>query len=211
MKMSHRFNQRQVALILATAGLILSGCQGDPTFPTAPVKDAGVELRDVARSSSHGSSKGGGLVGGVVSAALDVVDAIVVARPNVPDPVGSQTFHLVGARGGSFTYGRYTVRFPSGAVNGDGDVTITVSDGTAMGCEFSISPASLNGFSKQVHVSMDCRHSSVNALNAGTLGTWWQVPGGWVAVPSSYSLSDWSEESDLWHFSTYRAGWSGQK
>jgi hypothetical protein len=180
-------------VLLMVAAANFAGCQGDVTFPTAPVQG--------------GSGTGGAQAQGLVSSILHIVADILPARPLSPDPVGSQTFHLSAEKGGTFTYGRYTLSFPAGAVRGDADVTIAVQDGSVIGCQLSISPASLNGFSKPVRLTMDCRNTTVTPLNSSTLKTYWQVPGGWVDVQGRFDLTTWSQQTDLSHFSNYRAGW----
>ena len=119
----------------------------------------------------------------------------------------SQTFYLSTARGGTFTYGRYTLTFPAWAVSGDAWITITEPNPTLVGCDLSIYPAFLNHFNVPVTLTMDCTNTNVTPQNISTLEIFWHAQGGWLAVGDDDNPARLTISAPLQHFSSYRAGW----
>ncbi|MBI5837544.1 MAG: hypothetical protein HZB25_09890 [Candidatus Eisenbacteria bacterium] len=181
---------RRLAALLMLSGVVLAGCQGDPVQRLANVPDPSEQLGPGGLmwiNPSPGSS--GGALGHA-------------GRQY------SRTFALDGSKGGTYTFDRYTVSFPPGAVAGNGFVTIVIPNPIFVGCDLSISPSNLNGFSKPVTLTMGLVNTNVTPLNIDGVSIYWDDPSSkWVKVGSKIDKVKFTVGADLQHFSAYRAGW----
>ena len=181
-----------VKMLLATlATAIVVGCGQLPTNPIAVAPQSFVPIEQTAPSSLLG----------VVGSILDPLVKLIW-----------NTLQLVGNVGGSLSNGRWRVEIPSGAVAGNGTVSLGVQSSTAASCKLEISPSSLNHFSKPVKLTIDCGSVPSDQLKSyviywynPTTGTWTEVAG------STVDLQHKTVSAPLYHFSTYAAGPRGGK
>ena len=195
---SSSWKMRSLAAALLLSPAAFFGCQGMPTAPVTEVQDPSRMLPPSAQMLAKGGSNAPGQI---------KKNSIVAAVPDTPDSTGSRTFALRAATGGSFTFGRYTVQFPPGAVSGDGRVTISVPDGTVIGCDLSIDPPALNNFVQLATLTIDMHKTNVKHSNLGTLQVWLAQTDGWVDEGGTFDVQGWSISEQIPHFSVRRAGW----
>lgn len=154
--------------IAATAALLgattLAGCLAGPSNTDIRVPPLSRKTLEGGTSQGIGSRGPGHQIVHVTLVEADSTITMPVAwvRPKDPQTGGAQSFHLDGAAGGTFTFGRYRLEFPPGAVRGDGVVTISVPDPSVVGCDLSISPPSLNGFDRPVLLTVKCHQTDLS-------------------------------------------------
>lgn len=194
------------------AALALAGVLGCSTLPTAPryTVNAASSLRSTAAASP----------GGIYS------PAYVGISPAEIVPAGKDTtyFHgdtlvveraIKGADGGEVKSGLYVVDMPAGSFAGDAVVSVRVDQTNPMRCELHITPASANGFSKPVTLTVDC----AGKPRLSRLGIVWlnEASGSWEEVDGcSVDMHTGLVSAPLQQFSTYavteviregKAGW----
>jgi len=200
------------------AAALAVGCLPAPTHPDIRVPSFTAPA--TSRRSANPASLGG-LLGGALP------DSLVWVRVLAPQPTGSQTFHVVAASGGGFTFGRVHLVIPPGALAGDADVTIAVPDSGTVGCDLQISPPGLDHFARPVTLTFDCTRTTLSQLlghlvgplgrpsaradggllGRSGLGVYWEGPDGWVLVGNTLDVRLVLLSAQLQHFSRYRAGW----
>ena len=142
-------------------------------------------------------------------AALRSVGPVGVSDPQLS--VQESQFQIDGALGGSLRMGRFTLTVPPGAYYGKATITIAVPNCSKVACTLSISPATANGFSAPIVLTMKTTGcNTTEPLAAGyfdpALGKWTRVAGAYQDANSKDVIAP------LYHFSDYgalpgRAGW----
>jgi hypothetical protein len=179
---------RRMATMLLLGGVALAGCQGSPVTRMADVPDA---------SNTLGT-------GGVVW--VNPVRGGGATPQGLTDK-GTRTFLLDASKGGTFTYGRYTVTFPARAVSANAWVSISIPASAIVECDLAISPAWLNHFSQPVTLTIDCKGTNVTPENVDGLSIYWADGHGWTKVGDDVDPTNLKVSAALAHFSEYRAGW----
>jgi hypothetical protein len=178
-----------LAVLLLSAGMLLAGCQNQPGTQLTDVPDPSASLGPRGEVWVNPMSHGG-------------------ATPQAKRFSGTRTFALNAAAGGTFTFDRYTVVFPPGAVAADAQVTINVPSTVIVQCDLDIYPSSLkNHFNAPVRLTIDLHNTNVTPANIAGLGIYLQEPGGWTRVGDQVDPLALTVSADLHHFSSYRAGW----
>ena len=145
------------------------------------------------------------------------------ALPGVVEAVRHTVSERVdGLLGGKIQCGRFFLYVPPLAFLGAGTITMTTVDSTVMICDVEISPASLNGFRRPVHLAM-CTNGL--PVSSDSLTMYWYNPETkeWVDMQADRQLDDDPEfeggpcplnmtgvATKLNHFSRYgggKAGW----
>jgi hypothetical protein len=144
-----------------------------------------------------------------VQPAQQTVGPVGVSDPQLD--VQESRFQIDGALGGSVRLGRFTLTVPPGAYYGKATITIAVPNRSKVACSLSISPASANGFSLPIVLTMKTKGcNTTEPLAAGyfdpALGRWTRVAGAYQDADSKDVIAP------LYHFSVYgalpgRAGW----
>jgi hypothetical protein len=124
--------------------------------------------------------------------------------------VGTLTQVVDGAVGGLLTRGSWSVLIPAGAFEGSATITMTTGASDPTLCQYEISPATKNGFSKpaimtaRIPLGMSLATAHIEWYNPSTQ-TWVPVPG------SSVNALTRTVSAPVWHFSDYRvngrSGW----
>lgn len=117
-----------------------------------------------------------------------------------------------GSVGGVLYASKWLLLVPPGSFHGTGVITMKISGATGQVVDLSISPASLNNFSKPVFLKYTKTQSAEDIANESIY--WWDpATATWVPAPAQTGdpLQGWIQ-SGLVHFSTYairggRAGW----
>jgi hypothetical protein len=180
--------RRGLATMALLGGVALAGCQGSPATRMADVPDPSNAL-GAGGVIWVNPARGGG------------------AAPQGLTDKGYRSFYLDASRGGTFTYGRYTVTIPPRAVSANAWVSISVPGSVIVECDLAISPAWLNHFSQPVTLTIDCSGTNVTPENIDGLSIYWGNGNNWTKVGDEVDPKSLKVSADLQHFSEYRAGW----
>ncbi len=203
-----------VVLLIAAAGL--AGCAANPVAPVVDAAAGGSppvssELQVLTVSPD-------GLAGFVPVPPESTTDSQMVLLNQDTTTLAIATelpsallvrASIYGPVGGTVRCGRFRLDFPPGAFAGTATIQMAAPDSTVMLCDFSISPAELNDFSKPVLLTLDAGNLTVSA---STLTIYWydRWTGLWVDMRSTRDLATGQVTQKLTHFSRYvggKAGW----
>ena len=195
---------------LSRAALVLAGLAamvGCSTLPNAPRTMNRSATSGALVPAPHGMDDDGrtpppdtGKGPGSVVAPIDTTETIIT---------------ITGTDGGLVDLAGFEVKVPPGAISGEATVSIKLDPADMRRCELGIVPASANGFSKPVTLTVDCS----GMRNVERMGIVWlnEATGEWEEVPgSSVDLQNQSVSAPLMHFSHYgvaevlregKAGW----
>jgi hypothetical protein len=192
---------------LICVGLVLAGCGQSPLAP-GETGQGGVTVHSTPPVVTLAGDGTVDYVQAPVESTLteDVNEDInIVAYPKAE----RVSVRVAGSRGGAVRAGRFSLKIPPGAFEGDATVTITMPDTTVMVCDLSIAPLSANGFKVPVVLTADL--SSTDLPDASTLTMYWYDPSGltWVNCSAKSRTMGALVTMSLEHFSRYAAGKAG--
>lgn len=204
----------EIAAVLVLA-LVLAGCVGNPIAPVlepssgtpAPASSDPPVLTVSTDGTADFTSAP---TESTTDAQLLLIDLSIVQAVATELPTAILTSASVdGAKGGTLRCGRFRLDIPAGAFAGTATIQMAQPDSTMMLCDLSISPSSLNHFSKPVTLTLD---ASGLTVSAASLSIYWYDPLTrlWIDLRAKTNPATGQVTQQLTHFSRYiggKAGW----